>query len=314
MNKLRYRIKSVPPPALFTFLTDSGYNIDRMSRYPNHDNCSGRSVYKTVGSLSCSNMQTGMLLIRSVITSTTRSFSSMAGTILVQAWDPAKLSVEIENAIDERRYDDTWKLFEQHMQDGRVSSKKYCQRASQRALRLSGLRRLTDWWSKLLRKGGPSQKEYASLIAMKPDTNSYNIALAGCLLFETTRKAEQLLDMMPRIAVKADVNLLIIMAHIYERNGHREELRKLQRHIDEVYNLSDIQFRQFYNCLLSCHLKFGDLDSASKMVLEMIQKAKEARNSLAASTFAFDVTGNYNMSSSGPELHIREGWIFRSSK
>ncbi|TXG70617.1 hypothetical protein EZV62_005552 [Acer yangbiense] len=373
MSKLRYRIKSVPLSVLFTLLTDSGYNIDRMSRCPIQDNCSDRSVYKTVGSLSCSNMQTGKLLIRSVITSTTRSFSSMAGTILVQARDPAKLSVEIENAIDERRYDDTWKLFEQHMQMEGFPRKsivnklltsftesfeaKWLEKAyglveqafeeskhnlleKETLIYLSlglakcgspipastVLRKLVAMeqyppvtaWSAILvhmsltapgaylaaelileigylfqdGRVDPRKKSNAPLIAMKPNTNSYNIALAGCLLFETTRKAEQLLDMMPRIAVKADANLLIIMAHIYERNGRREELRKLQRHIDEVYNLSDIQFRQFYNCLLSCHLKFGDLDSASKMVLEMIQKAKEARNSLAASTFAFDATGN----------------------
>ncbi|TXG70628.1 hypothetical protein EZV62_005563 [Acer yangbiense] len=380
MSKLRYRIKSVPPSVLFTLLTDSGYNIDRMSRCPIQDNCSDKSVYKTVGSLSCSNMQTGMLLIRSVITSTTRSFSSMAGTILVHARDPAKLSVEIENAIDERRYDDTWKLFEQHMQMEGFPRKsivnklltsftesleaKWLEKAyglveqafeeskhnlmeKETLIYLSlglakcgspipastVLRKLVAMeqyppvtaWSAILAhmsltapgaylaaelileigylfqdgRVDPRKKSNAPLIAMKPNTNSYNIALAGCLLFETTRKAEQLLDMMPRIAVKADANLLIIMAHIYERNGRREELRKLQRHIDEVYNLSDIQFRQFYNCLLSCHLKFGDLDSASKMVLEMIQKAKEARNSLAASTFAFDATGNDSRSPSG---------------
>ncbi|MCI04659.1 pentatricopeptide repeat-containing protein mitochondrial-like, partial [Trifolium medium] len=110
----------------------------------------------------------------------------------------------------------------------------------------------------------------------------------GCLVFEKSRKAEQLLDMMPRIGVKADANLLITMARVYERNGRRDELMKLQRHIEEAPNLTDIQFRQFYNCLLTCHLKFGDLDSASSMVLEMLRKAKEARNSLASAKFMSD--------------------------
>ncbi|KAL6179203.1 hypothetical protein ACLB2K_050719 [Fragaria x ananassa] len=68
------------------------------------------------------------------------------------------------------------------------------------------------------------------------------------------------------------------MAQIYERNGRRDELRKLQRYADEAHNLTDAQFRQFYNCLLACHLKFGDLDSASNMILEMLLKAKEARD------------------------------------
>ncbi|CAH8388376.1 unnamed protein product [Eruca vesicaria subsp. sativa] len=133
----------------------------------------------------------------------------------------------------------------------------------------------------------PRKKSNAPLLAMKPNTQALNIALAGCLLFGTTRKAEELLDMIPKIGVKADANLLVIMAHIYERNGRREELRKLQRHIDEAVNLNDSQFWQFYNCLLMCHLKFGDLESASKMVLEMLRRGKVARNSLGSAIFGF---------------------------
>uniref|UniRef100_A0A6M2F0R9 Pentacotripeptide-repeat region of PRORP domain-containing protein n=1 Tax=Populus davidiana TaxID=266767 RepID=A0A6M2F0R9_9ROSI len=87
------------------------------------------------------------------------------------------------------------------------------------------------------------------------------------------------------------------MAHIYERNGRREELRKLQRHIDESQSLTDTQFRQFYNCLLTCHLKFGDLDAASNMVLIMLRKAREARNSFATAALLFPID---KKSSPGP--------------
>ncbi|GAB4841570.1 hypothetical protein Ancab_022284 [Ancistrocladus abbreviatus] len=141
----------------------------------------------------------------------------------------------------------------------------------------------------------PRKKSNAPLIAMKPNTLTCTIALAGYLLSGTTRKAEQLLDMMPRIGVKTDSTLLIIMAHIYGRNGRREDLKKLKRHIDEAHNLTDAQFRQYYNCLLSCHLKFGALDSASQMVLEMLKKAKEARNSLAAATLIFEAVEDRNV-------------------
>lgn len=321
------------------------------------------------------NMQTGVLPNLNEFTYPTHPFSSMGGTILVQARDPAKLSAEIENAINEHRYGDAWKLYEQHMQmdgfprktlvnkiltsfveslDSKWLEKAYglVEQAFEEgkqillekepliylSLGLSKcglpvpastiLRKLVATeqyppvtaWSAILAhmsltapgaylaaelileigylfqdgRVDPRKKCNAPLIAMKPNTNTFNIALAGCLLFETTRKAEQLLDIMPRIGVKADSNLLIIMAHIYERNGRREELRKLQRHIDEAVNLSDIQFRQFYNCLLSCHLKFGDLNSASKMVLEMLQRAKEARNSLAAAMLPFNAVGVNN--------------------
>ncbi|XP_030550310.1 pentatricopeptide repeat-containing protein At1g03100, mitochondrial [Rhodamnia argentea] len=303
------------------------------------------------------------------------SYSSFVETVLVQARDPAKLSSELVAAVDERRHDDAWKLYELHMQmegfprksvvhklivsftetlDVQWLKKAYglveCafEEGKQNlfeketliylsfGLTKGGLpiaastmlRKLVDMeeyppvaaWSAILAymsqtapgaylaaelvleigylfqdgRVDPRKKSNAPLVAMKPNTTAFNIALAGCLLFDTCRKAEQLLDMMPRIQIKADTNLLIIMAHIHERNGRREELKKLQRHIEEAPNLTDMQFRQFYNCLLTCHLKFGDLHSASSMVLDMLRKAKEAKNSLAAATFAFDGTRKGN--------------------
>ncbi|KAI3470371.1 hypothetical protein Pfo_027034 [Paulownia fortunei] len=134
----------------------------------------------------------------------------------------------------------------------------------------------------------PRKKCNEPLISMKPNATAFNIALVGCLLFGTTRKAEQLLEMIPRINMKTDATSIIIMAHIYERNGRREELKKLRRLIEEVHNVTDVQLRQFYNCLLSCHLKFGDLDSASHMVLEMLRKAKKAQNSLGVANLIFE--------------------------
>ncbi|KAK4281188.1 hypothetical protein QN277_012711 [Acacia crassicarpa] len=298
-------------------------------------------------------------------------FSSMPETILVQARDPAKLNMEIENAINEKKLDDTWKLFEQHMHmdgfprkfilnkllttfveslDIQWLEKAYglvekaieegkqnllekevlmylCFGLAKAGLPVPAstvLRKMINMeqfppvtaWSAVLahmsqtadgsylaaelileisylfqnNRVDPRKKSNSPLVAMKPDTTAFNIALAGCLLFETTRKAEQLLDVMPRIGVKADANLLIIMAHVYEKNGRREELKKLRRHIEEAANLTDIQFRQFFNCLLSCHLKFGDLDSISNMVLEMLRKSKEAKNSIAAAKFISDST------------------------
>lgn len=295
----------------------------------------------------------------------------MAETILVQARDPAKLNIEIQNAIDGNQLDDTWKLFQQHMQlegfprksivnklltafveslDVKWLEKAYglveqaieegkqnllekevliylCFGLAKAGLPVPAstlLRKMIDMeqfppvtaWSAVLahmsqtadgaflaaelileisylfqnNRVDPRKKSNSPLIAMKPDTTAFNIALAACILFEISRKAEELLDKMPQIGVKADANLLIIMAHVYERNGRREELKKLQRHIEEAPNLTDFQLRQFYNCLLSCHLKFGDLDSTSNMVLEMLRKAKAAKNSLASAKFMIDTS------------------------
>ncbi|KAG7652885.1 Pentatricopeptide repeat [Arabidopsis suecica] len=301
----------------------------------------------------------------------TDAFSSISGSILLQARDPAKLNEEIQIAVDEHRCDEAWRLFEQHMQmegfprksvvnnvlvcfaeslDSNWLQKGYSlveqayEESKQNllekepllylslALAKSGmavpastiLRKLVETeeyphvsaWSAVLahmslagsgsylsaelvleigylfhnNRVDPRKKSNAPLLAMKPNTQVLNIALAGCLLFGTTRKAEQLLDMIPKIGAKADANLLVIMAHIYERNGRREELKKLQRHIDEACNLNNSQFWQFYNCLLMCHLKFGDLESASKMVLEMLRRGKVARNSLGAAILGFNTT------------------------
>lgn len=128
----------------------------------------------------------------------------------------------------------------------------------------------------------PRKKSNRPLLSMKPDSFVFNIALTGCLLFGTTRKAEQLLELMPRIGVKPNADLLIVMARIYEKNGRRDEIKKLKRHVDEACGLGAVEFQLFYDCLLSCHLKFGDLDTATDMILDMLRKANEAKRSLAA--------------------------------
>ncbi|KAK9076864.1 hypothetical protein SSX86_005198 [Deinandra increscens subsp. villosa] len=293
----------------------------------------------------------------------------MASTILVQARDPAKLSEELQNALDEHRLTDAWNLHEQHMNMEGFPRKSIVNKllaTFAESLELQWLDRAYDLvvkainehkqnlleketliylalclaryglpvnaatvlrklveteqfppvtaWAAVLGymsqtsagaylaaelvleigfifqdgRVDPRKKSNEHLIAMKPNTTAVNIALAGCLLFETNRKAEQILDMIPRIGVKTDITLLTMMGHLYERNGRREELKKLKRYIDEAHDLSDSQFREFYNCLLSCHLKFGDLESASHMVFEMLRKAKKAQNSLGMSTFMFE--------------------------
>lgn len=134
----------------------------------------------------------------------------------------------------------------------------------------------------------PRKKSNRKLLAMKPNAFVFNLALTGCIFHGVTRKGDQLLELMPRVGVKADAGLLIAMAHIYEKNGRRDEINKLKRFVDEACGLNDSQFQQFYNCLLSCHLKFGDLDSATALILDMLRKASEAKRSLAAAKSALD--------------------------
>ncbi|KAJ6736137.1 hypothetical protein OIU85_018351 [Salix viminalis] len=378
-RKLKCQFIALSPRVLFSLLSDSGHETTRVSRCQMLVSWSSRPVNEFVDSpLPNLNGPAVVVRIQDGFNHQSHSFSTLAGTILVQARDPAKLCMEIENAIDEHRFNDTWKLFEQHLHmDGfprksivnklltsyaasldvpwlekaygmveqAIEESKQNLLGKEPLIYLSFvlakcglpvpastiLRKLIQMeqyppvtaWSAILAhmsltapgaylaaelileigylfqdgRVDPRKKINAPLIAMKPNTIAMNIALTGCLLFGTTRKAEQLLDMMPRIGIRADTNLLIIMAHIYERNGRREELRKLQRHIDDSQSLTDTQFRQFYNCLLTCHLKFGDLDAASNMVLIMLRKAREARNSFATAALLFPID---KKSSPGP--------------
>ncbi|KAI3496362.1 hypothetical protein L1887_38723 [Cichorium endivia] len=317
-----------------------------------------------------------------------RSFSTITSTILVQAKDPAKLTEDLQNALDENRLHDAWNLNEQHMNmDGfprksivnnllRTSSQSLQPQWLERSFHLvqkaiqehkqnllekntliylslclsrSGLhvnaatllRKLLETeqfppvscWSAILAymsqtasgaylaaelvleigfifqdgRVDPRKKSNEELISMKPNTTAVNIALAGCILFGKNRKAEQILDMIPRIGVKTDVTMLIMMGYVYERNGRKEELKKLKRYVDEAHDLSDVQFREFYNCLLSCHLKFGDLESASCMVLEMLRKAKKARDSLGMANFRFEATKVDNSAIEFHQIESREG-------
>lgn len=390
-RKFSSKLTAVSPSVLNVILGDSKYKVIRVSGFQHQACLSGTSICGFVSSCLANSGEQAVFAGTQKDTACGINFlSTMTGTILVQAQDPAKLNEEMQHALDEQRLKDSWKLFEQHMQmDGfprksvvnklltsfaesvdvqwlekayglveqAFDESKHNLLETETLIYLSlalakaglpipastALRKLVAMeqfppvaaWSAIMAymsqtapgaylgaelileigylfqdgRVDPRKKSNAPLIAMKPNTTAFNIALAGCLLFGTTRKAEQLLDMMPRVGVKSDANLLIIMAHIYEKNGRKEELKKLQRYIDEVHSLSDSQFRQFYNCLLTCHLKFGDLDSASNMVLEMLRKAKAARTSLAAMTLVDSIgTGSKYppILGSGPGLSHRE--------
>ncbi|WOL17015.1 pentatricopeptide repeat-containing protein [Canna indica] len=300
-------------------------------------------------------------------------FSTMAEPILVQAHDPSQVALELEQALDEHRFEDAWKAYEKHVHmdglprksvlsklitcfaesfDAHWLNKAYnvvelafvdqkhnllekesliylafiLSRSELPILALNIVRKLVKMeafpplraWSGIIghmcqtatgaflaaelimeigyifkdNRVDPRKKINRPLLSMKPNTMAFNIILTGCLLFGTTRKAEQLLELMPRVGVKPDSKLLIVMAQIYEKNAHREEIIKLKRHVDEAVGLSDTDFQQFYECLLSCHLKFKDLDSAVNMVLDMLRKAREAKRSLTAAKSVLEAVEN----------------------
>lgn len=113
--------------------------------------------------------------------------------------------------------------------------------------------------------------------AMKLDATIFCIVLNACVEFGSIRKAKEISELIPQIGVKVDATCFIIMAQIYEKNGCREEMKKLKKIIGEDPSMLDLQCQQFYSSLLKCHLNFGDLDAASKLVLDMLRTARVAK-------------------------------------
>ncbi|EEC66971.1 hypothetical protein OsI_33631 [Oryza sativa Indica Group] len=298
--------------------------------------------------------------------------STLTETILVQAHDPSLLALEIENAIDQQRFDDAWRAYEKHIHMDGVPRKSVLSklitgfaetcdahwlnqsynvvnhafeekskllekepliflslalaRSSLPNLSINVVRKLIKMeayppvaaWSAIVahmcqtatgaflaadmvmeigylfqnNRVDPRKKSNRPLLLMKPNSLTFNIILTASLLFGTTKKAEQLLELMPRIGLKPDVSSLIVMARIYEQNGHRDEIQKLRRHVNEACGLSESELRQFYDCLLSCHLKFGDLDSAVDMILDMLKKGKNTKRSLEAAKAVLEAVEN----------------------
>ncbi|KAG5608533.1 hypothetical protein H5410_019814 [Solanum commersonii] len=366
LQKLNFRMTAFPYSLLRLFAVNGDYIV---FRHTSQSDWSSKNVNRSVGFFG-GNIEIQGGVDRTVFAQTA-PFSTIAGTILVQAQDLGKMSEELENDIDENKLDDAWTVYERHMQMEGFPRKSIVNKLLATSAESSDLgqldrayglveqafeknkhdllekntliylslafakcgspipastllRKLVETekyppvsaWSAILAymsqtstgsylavelvleigylfqdgRVDPRKKSNEFLLFMKPNATCFNIALAGCLLFGTTRKAEQLLDMMPRINLKADATLLIIMAHIYEKNGRKEELKKLKRDMEEAPNVTEIQFRQFYNCLLSCFLKFGDLESTSHMVLEMLRKAEKAKNSLGIASLFLEVS------------------------
>ncbi|RDX88697.1 Pentatricopeptide repeat-containing protein, mitochondrial, partial [Mucuna pruriens] len=261
------KLKTGPdiPFVLCVMVANCNYGTARVSNY--------KSVQSICPYLANSSSQAFTVASENKFTLQGVCFSSVAERILVQARDPAKVSLEIQNAIDANQLDNSWKLFEQHMHmEGfprkSITSKlvtscmdslniKYLGKAYElveRAIEegkqgLSEnevliylsfgltkarlpvpasivLRKMIDtehfpsllglqFWhtchEQRKNRVDPRKKSNAPLMAMKPNAAPFSTVLAECPLFERSRKAYQLLDMMPRIGVKADAKLLMII-------------------------------------------------------------------------------------------------------
>ncbi|XP_065878134.1 pentatricopeptide repeat-containing protein At4g17616 [Euphorbia lathyris] len=104
---------------------------------------------------------------------------------------------------------------------------------------------------------------------IKPDTMMFNLILNACVRWKSSLKGQILVEWMSRIGVIADAHSIISIAHIYEINGLRDEMNKFKDYINQVSAPFVCHYQQFYDCLLSLHFKFDELDAAAELVIDL---------------------------------------------
>ncbi|OMO83888.1 hypothetical protein CCACVL1_11104 [Corchorus capsularis] len=104
---------------------------------------------------------------------------------------------------------------------------------------------------------------------LKPDTMMFNLVLDACVRFASPLKGQQIIELMSQTEVVADPHSINIIAQIHEMNGQRDELKKFKDHIAPLPVPFVSHYRHFYECLLSLHFKFDDIDAAAELLLDL---------------------------------------------
>ncbi|KAK4422254.1 Pentatricopeptide repeat-containing protein [Sesamum alatum] len=103
----------------------------------------------------------------------------------------------------------------------------------------------------------------------KPDVTIFNLVLDACVRFGSALKGQQIIELMPQVGAIADAHTAVIIARIHEMNGMRDELKKFKDYVDMVPVTLIRHYQQFYDCLLSLHFKFNDIDGASALLMDL---------------------------------------------
>lgn len=103
----------------------------------------------------------------------------------------------------------------------------------------------------------------------KPDTVIFNLVLDACVRFGASLKGLQIMELMAQVGVIADAHTAIIISRIHEINAMRDELKKFKDYIDQVPVTLVCHYQHFYDCMLSLHFRFSDIDAASKLILDL---------------------------------------------
>ncbi|KAJ0961586.1 hypothetical protein J5N97_001083 [Dioscorea zingiberensis] len=120
---------------------------------------------------------------------------------------------------------------------------------------------------------------------IRPNSTMFNLVLNSCVQHGSVLKAQQLIELMSQMEVVADANSIIIIARFYEMIGQRDELVKLKNHVDGVSSLTlSCHYQQFYDCLLSLHFKYNDLDAAAELMFELYRRLELLQSCNGGST------------------------------
>ncbi|XP_074589880.1 pentatricopeptide repeat-containing protein At4g17616 isoform X1 [Curcuma longa] len=112
----------------------------------------------------------------------------------------------------------------------------------------------------------------------------FNLVLNSCVRFTCLIKAGQIIEMMARVGAIADANSILIISQIHEMMGERVNLQNLKVHIDRITSASmNNQYCHFYDCLLSLHFMYNDLDAAVELMLDLFQRRKSQHSSTRGS-------------------------------
>ncbi|XP_020088732.1 pentatricopeptide repeat-containing protein At4g17616 isoform X2 [Ananas comosus] len=119
------------------------------------------------------------------------------------------------------------------------------------------------------------RKKAKKVGAIKPSVNVFNLVLDSCVRYGCTLKAQEIIRLMSSVGIVADANSIILIARIFQMTGQRGELKRLKEYIDCISSPSlSRQYRQFYDCLLSLHFIYGDIDAATELVLDLYRRPK----------------------------------------
>ncbi|KAK3127406.1 hypothetical protein QOZ80_7AG0572870 [Eleusine coracana subsp. coracana] len=119
------------------------------------------------------------------------------------------------------------------------------------------------------------RRQLKRLDPIKNNVTVFNIVLQSCVNFKCMIKAQKIMELMSSIGVLADLNTVIISSRVFEMVGQRDEMLHMKRSIDSLTYLPFLQYYQhFYDCLLSLHFKYNDMDAAAKLLIDLNQQQK----------------------------------------